>query len=126
MISFGDTALLVESMDDGPRSGEVHRRAAPPRSCAAMARRWRAKHSSAVYVSVYLEVNARLQKQAMDMCEPWELPHRRGGGQGCHARPVLRHQAGVGELVPAGRAALPAGTKLYGLRLTVHFPLPCS
>ena len=65
--NFGDTALLVENMEMGRdlaklmgASGTVLMRG----HGATVAGR-NIRH--AVYISVYLEVNARLQKQAMDM-----------------------------------------------------------
>ena len=58
----------------------------------------------AVYISVYLEVNARLQKQAMEMGEVKFLTAGRSR-QGRRAHRLLRHQSGLGELVPARRPA---------------------
>jgi ribulose-5-phosphate 4-epimerase/fuculose-1-phosphate aldolase len=64
---FGDTALLVENMDMGrdlaKRIGKGS--TALMRGHGATVAGKSIRH--AVYVSVYLEVNARLQKQAMDM-----------------------------------------------------------
>src|SRR2546423_3567038 len=64
---FGDTALLVENMDMG-RDLAKHIGA----GATALMRGHGATVAGrnirqAVYISVYLEVNARLQKQAMDM-----------------------------------------------------------
>jgi HCOMODA/2-hydroxy-3-carboxy-muconic semialdehyde decarboxylase len=66
---FGDTALLVENM---PMGRDLARRigagaTALMRGHGATVAGRNIRH--AVYVSVYLEVNARLQKQAMDMGE---------------------------------------------------------
>ncbi len=64
---FGDTALLVENMDMG-RDLAKHIGAgvtALMRGHGATVAARSIRH--AVYISVYLEVNARLQKQAMDM-----------------------------------------------------------
>jgi ribulose-5-phosphate 4-epimerase/fuculose-1-phosphate aldolase len=66
---FGDTALLVENMDMG-RDLAKHIGA----GATALMRGHGATVAGktirlAVYISVYLEVNARLQKQAMDMGE---------------------------------------------------------
>ena len=66
---FGDTALLVENMDMGrdlaKRIGAGG--TALMRGHGATVAGKNIRH--AVYISVYLEVNARLQKQAMDMGE---------------------------------------------------------
>lgn len=66
---FGDTALLVENMDMGrdlaKRMGAGA--SALMRGHGATVAGRNVRH--AVYISVYLEVNARLQKQAMDMGE---------------------------------------------------------
>jgi HCOMODA/2-hydroxy-3-carboxy-muconic semialdehyde decarboxylase len=66
---FGDTALLVENMDMGRdlakligAGGTALMRGHGATVASSSIRR-------AVYISVYLEVNARLQKQAMDMGE---------------------------------------------------------
>jgi HCOMODA/2-hydroxy-3-carboxy-muconic semialdehyde decarboxylase len=67
---FGDTALLVESMEMGrdlARCIGVGATALMRGHGATVAGK-SIRH--AVYASVYLEVNARLQKQAMDMGEP--------------------------------------------------------
>jgi ribulose-5-phosphate 4-epimerase/fuculose-1-phosphate aldolase len=66
---FADTALLVENMDMG-RDLAKHIGAgvtALMRGHGATVAARSIRH--AVYISVYLEVNARLQKQAMDMGE---------------------------------------------------------
>lgn len=64
---FGDTALLVENMDMGrdlaKRMGAGL--TALMRGHGATVAGRNIRH--AVYISIYLEVNARLQKQAMDM-----------------------------------------------------------
>ncbi len=66
---FGDTALLVENMDMGRDLAKLM--ASGPtalmRGHGATVAGRNIRH--AVYISVYLEVNARLQKQAMDMGE---------------------------------------------------------
>src|SRR5215471_5765122 len=66
---FGDTALLVENMDMGrdlaKRIGAGG--TALMRGHGATVAGKNIRH--AVYISIYLEVNARLQKQAMDMGE---------------------------------------------------------
>jgi HCOMODA/2-hydroxy-3-carboxy-muconic semialdehyde decarboxylase len=66
---FGDTALLVENMEMGRdlakligAGGTALMRGHGATVASSSIRR-------AVYISVYLEVNARLQKQAMDMGE---------------------------------------------------------
>ena len=66
---FGDTALLVENMDMGRDLASLmgSRSAALMRGHGATVAGRNIRQ--AVYVSVYLEVNARLQKQAMDMGE---------------------------------------------------------
>jgi ribulose-5-phosphate 4-epimerase/fuculose-1-phosphate aldolase len=65
--SFGDTALLVENMDMGRDLAKLI-----GAGVTALMRGHGATVAArdirqAVYISVYLEVNARLQKQAMDM-----------------------------------------------------------
>ena len=66
---FGDTSLLVENMDMGrdlaKRIGAGVCALMRGHGATVAARSIR----QAVYISVYLEVNARLQKQAMDMGE---------------------------------------------------------
>jgi ribulose-5-phosphate 4-epimerase/fuculose-1-phosphate aldolase len=66
---FGDTALLVENMDMGRDLARAigTGTSALMRGHGATVAGRNIRH--AVYVSVYLEVNARLQKQAMDMGE---------------------------------------------------------
>ena len=66
---FGDTALLVENMDMGRDLAKLMGAggAALMRGHGATVAGKNIRH--AVYISVYLEVNARLQKQAMDMGE---------------------------------------------------------
>jgi HCOMODA/2-hydroxy-3-carboxy-muconic semialdehyde decarboxylase len=66
---FGDTALLVENMEMGR---DLAKRVGA--GATALMRGHGATVAAgdirqAVYISVYLEVNARLQKQAMDMGE---------------------------------------------------------
>ena len=64
---FGDTALLVENMDMGrdlaKRMGASATALMRGHGATVAGRNVR----QAVYIAVYLEVNARLQKQAMDM-----------------------------------------------------------
>src|SRR6266540_5229447 len=64
---FGDTALLVENMEMGRDLAKLigSGGTALMRGHGATVAGRNIRH--AVYVSVYLEVNARLQKQAMDM-----------------------------------------------------------
>jgi HCOMODA/2-hydroxy-3-carboxy-muconic semialdehyde decarboxylase len=64
---FGDTALLVENMDMGRDLAKLigGGRAALMRGHGATVAGRSIRH--AVYISVYLEVNARLQQRAMDM-----------------------------------------------------------
>ena len=66
---FGDTALLVETMEMGRDLAKLigSGGTALMRGHGATVAGRNIRH--AVYVSVYLEVNARLQKQAMDMGE---------------------------------------------------------
>jgi HCOMODA/2-hydroxy-3-carboxy-muconic semialdehyde decarboxylase len=66
---FGDTALLVENMEMGRDLAKLIGRGATAlmRGHGATVAGKDIRH--AVYVAVYLEVNARLQKQAMDMGE---------------------------------------------------------
>ena len=66
---FGDTALLVETMEMGRDLAKLIGSGATAlmRGHGATVAGRNIRH--AVYVSVYLEVNARLQKQAMDMGE---------------------------------------------------------
>jgi HCOMODA/2-hydroxy-3-carboxy-muconic semialdehyde decarboxylase len=66
---FGDTALLVENMEMGRDLAKSIGAGATAlmRGHGATVAGKSIRH--AVYVSVYLEVNARLQKQAMDMGE---------------------------------------------------------
>jgi HCOMODA/2-hydroxy-3-carboxy-muconic semialdehyde decarboxylase len=66
---FGDTALLVESMEMGRDLARLMGSGATAlmRGHGATVAGRNIRH--AVYVSIYLEVNARLQKQAMDMGE---------------------------------------------------------
>jgi HCOMODA/2-hydroxy-3-carboxy-muconic semialdehyde decarboxylase len=64
---FGDTALLVENMDMG-RDLAKHMGAGPTALMRGHGATVAGRNiRQAVYISVYLEVNARLQKQAMDM-----------------------------------------------------------
>ena len=67
--SFGDTALLVENMEMGRDLAKLMGEGATAlmRGHGATVVGRDIRH--AVYISVYLEVNARLQKQAMDMGE---------------------------------------------------------
>jgi ribulose-5-phosphate 4-epimerase/fuculose-1-phosphate aldolase len=67
--NFGDTALLVENMEMGRDLAKLIGAGATAlmRGHGATVAGRNIRH--AVYVSVYLEVNARLQKQAMDMGE---------------------------------------------------------
>jgi ribulose-5-phosphate 4-epimerase/fuculose-1-phosphate aldolase len=64
---FGDTALLVENMDMGRDLAKLMGTggAALMRGHGATVAGRNIRH--AVYISVYLEVNARLQKEAMDI-----------------------------------------------------------
>jgi ribulose-5-phosphate 4-epimerase/fuculose-1-phosphate aldolase len=66
---FGDTSLLVENMEMGRDLAKLMQTSgtALMRGHGATAVGRNIRH--AVYISVYLEVNARLQKQAMDMGE---------------------------------------------------------
>src|SRR4029077_18120302 len=66
---FGDTALLVENMEMGRDLAKLMGAGATAlmRGHGATVVGRDIRH--AVYISVYLEVNARLQKQAMDMGE---------------------------------------------------------
>ncbi len=66
---FGDTALLVENMEMGRDLAKLMGRGttALMRGHGATVAGKDIRH--AVYVAIYLEVNARLQKQAMDMGE---------------------------------------------------------
>jgi ribulose-5-phosphate 4-epimerase/fuculose-1-phosphate aldolase len=66
---FGDTSLLVENMEMGRDLAKLigNRAAALMRGHGATVVGRNIRH--AVYISIYLEVNARLQKQAMDMGE---------------------------------------------------------
>ena len=66
---FGDTALLVENMEMGRDLAKLMGGSgtALMRGHGATVAGKNIRH--AVYISVYLEVNARLQKQAMDMGE---------------------------------------------------------
>jgi ribulose-5-phosphate 4-epimerase/fuculose-1-phosphate aldolase len=66
---FGDTALLVENMEMGRDLAKLMGAGgtALMRGHGATVAGRNIRH--AVYISVYLEVNARLQKQAMDMGE---------------------------------------------------------
>jgi HCOMODA/2-hydroxy-3-carboxy-muconic semialdehyde decarboxylase len=66
---FGDTSLLVENMEMGRDLAKLmaDRATALMRGHGATVVGRDIRH--AVYISVYLEVNARLQKQAMDMGE---------------------------------------------------------
>jgi HCOMODA/2-hydroxy-3-carboxy-muconic semialdehyde decarboxylase len=70
---FGDTALLVENMDMGRDLAKLIGAGgtALMRGHGATVAGKNIRH--AVYVSVYLEVDARLQKQAMDMMEIKDL-----------------------------------------------------
>jgi ribulose-5-phosphate 4-epimerase/fuculose-1-phosphate aldolase len=66
---FGDTALLVENLDMGRDLAKLIGAGATAlmRGHGATVAGKNVRH--VVYISVYLEVNARLQKQAMDMGE---------------------------------------------------------
>ena len=70
---FGDTALLVENMEMGrdlaKRIGAGATALMRGHGATVAGKNIR----QAVYISVYLEVNARLQKQAMDMIEIKDL-----------------------------------------------------
>jgi ribulose-5-phosphate 4-epimerase/fuculose-1-phosphate aldolase len=70
---FGDTALLVENMEMGRDLAKRIGAGATAlmRGHGATVAGKNIRH--AVYISVYLEVNARLQKQAMDMIEIKDL-----------------------------------------------------
>ena len=113
---FGDTALLVENMEMGRDLAKLIGAGgtALMRGHGATVAGRNIRH--AVYVSVYLEVNARLQKQAMDM-GGGQIPDRRRGRQGRRAHRLLRHQPGLGELVPARRPPVAgrAGDRQLGL-----------
>ena len=105
--SFRRYRVAGREHGDGPRSREADRRRRHGADARAMAQPWRARNiRHAVYVSVYLEVNARLQKQAMDM---GEIKFLTAGevDEGRVAHRLLRHQSGLGELVPAGRPPVP-------------------
>ena len=117
---FGDTALLVENMDMGRDLAKLMGAGgtALMRGHGATVAGKNIRH--AVYISVYLEVNARLQKQAMDMGEVKFLTAGRGG-QGRRAHRLLRHQPGLGELVPARRPAFPGGAELTRHRIAPRF-----
>jgi ribulose-5-phosphate 4-epimerase/fuculose-1-phosphate aldolase len=67
---FGDTALLVESMEMGRDLAKCIGAGATALMRGHGATVAGRSIRQAVYASVYLEVNARLQKQAMDMGEP--------------------------------------------------------
>src|SRR5258707_10316483 len=94
---FGDTALLVENMDMGrdlaKRIGAGG--TALMRGHGATVAGKNIRH--AVYISGYLEVNARLQKQAMDM---GEVKFLTAGGreQGSRATRALRPKPARGNL----------------------------
>jgi ribulose-5-phosphate 4-epimerase/fuculose-1-phosphate aldolase len=66
---FGDTALLVENMEMGRDLAKLIGAGATALMRGHGATVAGKTIRQAVYVSVYLEVNARLQKQAMDMGE---------------------------------------------------------
>jgi ribulose-5-phosphate 4-epimerase/fuculose-1-phosphate aldolase len=66
---FGDTALLVENMEMGRDLAKLIGAGATALMRGHGATVAGTSIRQAVYVSVYLEVNARLQKQAMDMGE---------------------------------------------------------
>jgi ribulose-5-phosphate 4-epimerase/fuculose-1-phosphate aldolase len=66
---FGDTALLVENMDMGRDLAKLIGAGVTALMRGHGATVAGKNIRQAVYISVYLEVNARLQKQAMDMGE---------------------------------------------------------
>ena len=66
---FGDTALLVENMEMGRDLAKLIGAGATALMRGHGATVAAKSIRQAVYVSIYLEVNARLQKQAMDMGE---------------------------------------------------------
>ena len=76
----------------------------------------------AVYISVYLEVNARLQKQAMDMGEVQFLTAGEVDKVAVAHR-LVRHQPRLGKLVSAGEPAVAGGT---GLKLRVGLGRPTA
>ena len=108
---FGDTALLVENMEMGRDLAKLIGAGATAlmRGHGATVAGRNIRH--AVYISVYLEVNARLQKQAMDMGEIKFLTAGEVDKVAVAHRP-LWHQPGLGELVPARRPPVPAGAGL--------------
>ena len=112
---FGDTALLVENMEMGRDLAKLigSGGTALMRGHGATVAGKNIRH--AVYISVYLEVNARLQKEAMDMGEvKYPAPRRDRQGGGAHRS--LRHQPGLGELVSPRRPSDTgrAGVTTYG------------
>src|SRR2546430_2197937 len=104
---FGDTALLVENMDMGrdlaKRIGAGG--TALMRGHGATVAGKNIRH--AVYISVYLEVNARLQKQAMDMGEVKFLTAGAVGKGFARTRPFGIHR-GWGKKGPGAGQPIPA------------------
>ncbi len=105
---FGDTALLVENMDMGR---DLAKRIGAGAHCAdARPRRDRGgqEHpASGLYFG--LSRGQCAAAKAGHGHGRGQVPDRRRGGQGCRAHRSLRHQPGLGELVPAGRPAVPGG-----------------
>src|SRR5258707_7453291 len=105
---FGDTALLVENMDMGrdlaKRIGAGG--TALMRGHGATVAGKNIRH--AVYISGYLEVNARLQKQAMDMGEV-KLLTAGVGDQGSPPPPPFPINPTRENSYPPPRPPLPAG-----------------
>src|SRR5260221_13969353 len=99
---FGATALLVENMDMG--------RALAKRIGAGGTALMRGHGATvagkniphAVYISVYLEVNARLQKQALDMGEVKFLTAGERG-KGFRPPPPFRAHPAPGKRCPGAR-----------------------
>ena len=108
---FGDTALLVENMEMGRDLAKLMGAGGTALMRGHGATVAGKNIRQAVYVSVYLEVNARLQKQAMDMGEVKFLTA--GEVDKVAARTgLLRHQSSLGELVPAGGPPVSGGAGL--------------
>ena len=105
---FGDTSLLVENIEMGRDLAKLmgDRPTALMRGHGATVAGRNIRH--AVYISVYLEVNARLQQQAQQMGEVKFLTE--GEVDNVIARTgVVRHQPRVGKLVPPRGAAVSGG-----------------
>ena len=99
---FGDTALLVENMEMGRDLAKLM----GARRHRADARPWCNRGGQGHPARGLCFGLSRGQRAAAEAGHGHggdQVPHRRRGGQGGRAHRLLRHQSGLGELVPARR-----------------------